>query len=91
MTTKNDIGAYVLDPAAQSALLRVPPLDSMRAVEQATHFLEGVALRTALEASGWLPARAARRLGCPGRSSLQRVLQRHPELAAEVDRRRFTA
>jgi hypothetical protein len=77
-----------IEEGARAALAEVPPLGSMRAVEEAAHYLEERALRAALEASGWLPARAARRLGCPNASSLTRALARHPDLAAEVERRR---
>jgi hypothetical protein len=77
-----------IEEGARVALAEVPPLGSMRAVEEAARYLEGRALHAALEASGWLPARAARRLGCPNASSLTRALARHPDLAAEIERRR---
>ena len=78
----------VPSPHAREALAAVPPLLSLRAVAAGARYLEAVTLRAALEATGWLPARAARRLGCARKSSLQRALQRHPELLAEIERRR---
>lgn len=77
--------------AALVALAEVPPLPSLAAVEAAARVLEECAVRAALEASAWLPARAARYLGLKRRSTMARVLERHPTLAAEVARRRLTA
>ena len=49
--------------------------------------LEAATLREALRESGWVVARAARRLGAV-ETSLRRMLERHPGIAAEVTRRR---
>lgn len=77
--------------ATLTKLAGLPALRSMAAVEHAWFFLEEQALRAALEACGWLPARAARYLGCPQASSMTRILARHPDLAEEVARRRLAA
>jgi transcriptional regulator with GAF, ATPase, and Fis domain len=80
-----------LSPEEQALLAALPALRSLAAVEEASRALELRALQAALEASSWLPARAARLLGVGRRSSLARALGRHPELAAEVARRRAGA
>jgi transcriptional regulator with GAF, ATPase, and Fis domain len=62
-------------------------MKSWMEVEEAVAALERAALRAALVEGAWTLAGAARALRMP-RSSLQRVLGRHPGLAAEIPRHR---
>jgi hypothetical protein len=75
-------------PAYARALALLPPPASIGEVWALYHLLEERALRAALEAAGWRPAGAALLLGVPQRSSMQRLLARHPQLEARVDAER---
>ena len=83
--------AVALDVDLREAIATLPPPRTLKALRGLQDLLEYQALRAALEASGWVPERAARALGAAHGSSIQKALARHPALAAEVARRRGTA
>jgi transcriptional regulator with GAF, ATPase, and Fis domain len=49
---------------------------------------EEILIRGAMDANGWIQARAARWLGCPP-TSLARAIRRHPTIIASVEKRLY--
>ena len=71
-----------------TAIETLPPPDTLDELKRLQSALEERTLRSALDASGWRPGVAARLLGRKGGSALERALGRHPDLTAEIERRR---